>query len=94
MKTLILLLCCLMAINTTHAGRNKKSSTSVKMKEPTKQVPVMENDTQDSTRGYWIQDKRLGRHGYVAPDSADIAKYGIKRPGQNTPCHMAVQGTK
>lgn len=77
MKKLTLLLCCFMSVSTMQAGKNKKSDAPAKTLASAKEDADVQNHVRDSAQSYWIQDKRLGRHGYIVPDSADIAKYGI-----------------
>ena len=78
MKQATLFLCTIICFTTARADKNNQAAPQ---KLPaTQQQPQPPAPTQSADYGERMYDPRLARHGYVAPDSADIVKYNLKRP--------------
>lgn len=65
-----------------NADKNKKSKEPEQLKQPAPEQEQQLSFTDTVSYDYGVRhyDARMGRYGYVEPDSADIVKYGITRP--------------
>lgn len=78
MKKIFALLLLATITVAAYADKNiKVADTTAQIKEQPQSVAEQQQPLHFNERMY---DARMGRHGYIEPDSADIVKYGITRP--------------